>query len=47
MSKQIIEKHMKGLIRVSNENYIYKEKNYRGATFFITFTQKKKEENSI
>ena len=47
MSKQIIEKHMKGLIRVSNENYIYKEKNYRGATFFITFAQKKKEENSI
>ena len=46
MSKQIIEKHMNGLIRVSNENYIYKEKNYRGATFFITFVQKK-EESSI
>jgi len=42
MSKQIIEKHMKGLIRVSNENYIYKEKNYKGASFLITFIQKKK-----
>jgi len=46
MSKQIIEKHMKGLISVSTEDYIYKEKNYKGATFLITFVQKKRE-NSI
>ena len=43
MSKQIIEKHMKGLISVSNEDYIYKEKNYKGARFLITFVQKKRE----
>ena len=44
MSKQIIEKHMKGSITVSNESYIYKEKSYTGARFLITFVQKKKEE---
>ena len=44
MSKQIIEKHMKGSITVSNESYVYKEKSYTGARFLITFVQKKKEE---
>ena len=41
MSKQIIQKHMKGSITVSNEDYIYKEKSYRGAVFLITFSSKK------
>ncbi|MDD2895246.1 MAG: cache domain-containing protein [Aliarcobacter sp.] len=44
MSKQIVEKHMKGSITVSNESYIYKEKSYTGAVFLITFVQKKQEE---
>lgn len=44
MSKQIVEKHMKGSILVSNETYTYKEKSYTGAKFVITFVQKKREE---
>ncbi|MDD2886908.1 MAG: cache domain-containing protein [Aliarcobacter sp.] len=43
MSKQIVEKHMKGSILVSNESYTYKEKSYTGAKFLITFVQKKRE----
>ena len=43
MSKQIIEKHMKGSIKVTNETFIYKEKSYIGAKFVITFIQKKRE----
>jgi two-component system, NtrC family, sensor kinase len=37
MSKEIIEKHMKGSISVFNEKYFYKEKSYTGAIFHITF----------
>ena len=33
MSKEIIEKHMKSTFSVSNEEYIYLQKNYKGATF--------------
>ena len=43
MSKQIVEKHMNGSITVFNEDYIYKEKSYKGATFLITFPQKKED----
>lgn len=43
MSKQIVEKHMNGSITVFNEEYIYKEKSYKGATFLITFPQKKED----
>ena len=39
MSKQIIEKHMKGTISVSNENYIYENIECKGAIFEITFTE--------
>ena len=40
MSKQIIEKHMKGTISVSNENYVYENIEYKGAIFEITFLEK-------
>ena len=40
MSKQIIEKHMKGTISVSNENYVYENIEYKGAIFEITFLKK-------
>ena len=43
MSKQIVEKHMNGSITVFNEDYIYKEKSYKGATFLIAFPQKKED----
>ena len=43
MSKQIIEKHMKGVISVFNDNYIFKEKSYKGAAFLITIPIKKDE----
>jgi signal transduction histidine kinase len=41
MSKEIIEKHMKGTISAVNENYIFNEKSYKGASFTITFSLKK------
>ena len=43
MSKEIIEKHMKGTLQVTNENYTYEEKSYKGAAFLITFSLKKQE----
>jgi len=43
MSKEIIEKHMKGTLHVTNENYTYEEKSYKGAAFLITFSLKKQE----
>ena len=45
MSKEIIEKHMKGTLSVSNEEYIYLQKNYKGATFLITLPFLKKAED--
>ena len=42
MSKEIIEKHMKGNISVKNENYLYKENSYDGANFLIIFPNKQK-----
>lgn len=42
MSKEIIEKHMKGNLSVKNENYLYKENNYAGANFSIIFPNKQK-----
>ncbi len=43
MSKQIIEKHMKGTIQVINDDYIFEEKSYKGAAFLITLSLKKEE----
>ena len=40
MSKEIIEKHMNGSLRVKNEKYVYKYKSYIGATFLIIFPNK-------
>ncbi|MEA3289086.1 MAG: hypothetical protein U9Q04_02795 [Campylobacterota bacterium] len=36
MCKQMIENHMKGTIEVVNEEYLYKDKKYKGASFSIT-----------
>ncbi|MEA3290227.1 MAG: ATP-binding protein [Campylobacterota bacterium] len=36
MCKQMIENHMKGTIEVVNEEYLYKDKKYKGASFRIT-----------
>jgi signal transduction histidine kinase len=47
MSKEIVEKHMNGTLSVSNEEYVYLEKSYKGATFLITLPFIKKEENII
>ncbi len=41
MSKEIIEKHMKGSISVVNDIYIFNEKSYKGAAFTINFPLKK------
>lgn len=38
MSKEIIEKHMKGKILVSNKEFIYEEKAHKGALFEILFS---------
>lgn len=35
MSKEIIEKHMSGKLKVRNLNFIYEESNYKGACFII------------
>jgi signal transduction histidine kinase len=43
MSKQIIEKHMKGTIQVTNDDYTFEEKSYKGAAFLITLSLKKEE----
>ncbi len=43
MSKEIIEKHMKGTLQVTNEDYTYAEKSYKGAAFLITLSLKKEE----
>ena len=43
MSKEIIEKHMKGTISAINDEYIYNEKSYKGAAFLITLSLKKEE----
>ncbi|MGE0051364.1 MAG: cache domain-containing protein [Arcobacter sp.] len=37
MSKEIIEKHMKGRISVYNEDYIYENSGHKGAVFEIIF----------
>ncbi|AXX87765.1 GAF sensor-containing signal transduction histidine kinase [Malaciobacter marinus] len=37
MVKEIIEKHMNATISVSNEEFIFNDKNYKGACFTITF----------
>ena len=47
MSKEIVEKHMNGTLSVSNEEYSYLEKSYKGATFLITLPFRQKEENII
>ena len=36
MSKQIVETHLAGDIKVSNEQYTYENENYKGANFAIT-----------
>lgn len=38
MSRQIVEKHMKGQLLVSNDEFIYENKNYVGAKFDIIFS---------
>ncbi|MGE3591320.1 MAG: ATP-binding protein, partial [Arcobacter sp.] len=38
MSKEIIEKHMKGKILVSNKEFVYEEKAQKGALFEILFS---------
>ena len=43
MSKEIIEKHMKGTLSAINDEYIYNEKSYKGAAFLITLSLKKEE----
>jgi len=35
MSKQIIENNLKGSINVANEEFIYEDENYKGASFII------------
>ena len=40
MSKEIVEKHMRGKLTVLNEEYMYKGKTYKGANFSITFPKK-------
>ena len=49
MSRQIVEKHMKGQLLVSNDEFIYENKNYVGAKFDIMFplNSKNKEEEII
>ena len=49
MSKQIVEKHMKGQLLVSNDEFIYENQNYAGAKFDIIFplNSKNKEEEII
>jgi two-component system, NtrC family, sensor kinase len=37
MSEEIVRKHLKGTIRVSNENYTYEGVTYKGAKFSIVF----------
>ena len=37
MVKEIIEKHMDATISVSNEEFTFNDKNYKGACFTITF----------
>lgn len=44
MSKQIVEKHMKGQLLVSNEKFNYENQNYAGAKFDIIFSLKEKDE---
>ncbi len=35
MTREIIEKHLKGSIKVSNETFVYKNELYTGANFTI------------
>jgi two-component system, NtrC family, C4-dicarboxylate transport sensor histidine kinase DctB len=39
MTKQIIEKHMDGIINVINEEFEYENKKYKGASFTIQFNE--------
>lgn len=41
MTKEIIEKHMKGTISVSNVEYNYNDKSYKGAEFVLILQAKK------
>ena len=36
MCEEIIAKHIKGKIKVSNEEYIFEDKNFTGALFEIS-----------
>ena len=41
MSREIIEKHMNGQIKVSNEEFVYDNENHKGALFEILLNRKK------